>query len=93
MAAAAAVILVALIYGRWWKGINSWVQSVIQHRKTYQVAEQFCVESAVLWFVFPILDSIYDPDRVGKPALWPAYLVALMFFIFALVLSHAAKED
>lgn len=101
MVGAVALIVALIAYRQWFVRINSWAVSVLVWTgrflldvKTCRVAETFCVEAAVLWFVFPILDSIYDPNKQRiAPLLKQAYLVAGMFFIFAVILSHAGKED
>src|ERR1700723_3240010 len=98
MLAAAGLLVALLVSLRWRARINiafvaagHWIARIVKDPKTYRVAETFCNEVAVLWFVFPLLDAIYDPNRAGKPILLPAFLVAGLFFVFAVVLSHAAK--
>ena len=90
--------MAALAYKTWRARINSWVVSASQwvygfatDEKTCKVAETFFVEAAVLWFVFPILDSIYDPAKRGDPALGQAYLFSAICFVCAVILSHAGK--
>jgi hypothetical protein len=81
----------------------NWAYRFLLDPKTCRVAETFCNEVAVLWFVFPLLDEIYEhtkhPDDplLHDPLLHQAFWVSGMFFIFALILSHIAgrqdKED
>lgn len=99
MVGIAAAIVALLVYLRWRGRVNRafaaagrWVGKIVKDPKTYKVAETFCNEVAVLWFVFPLLDAIYDPTRRGRPFLAPAFMVAGLFFAFAIVLSHSAKE-
>jgi len=101
MVGAVGLIVALLVYGRWRLRINhgfglaaKWVERVVTDPKTYRVAETFCIEAAVLWFVFPLLDSLYDRKNVDSPLVHRAFGVSAAFFIFAVVLSHAAgKED
>ena len=50
-------------------------------------AETFWNESAVLWFVFPLLDGIYDRAR-DKPS--PTVRSILASWVFAALFFHAA---
>ena len=104
MVGSVGLIVVLLAYGRWRVKINrgtaiaaKWVAKFLMDPKTCRVAETFCNESAVLWFVFPFLDTIYEHKNHDLPLLHDAYKVSAMFFIFAVILSHAAgkpeKED
>ena len=61
--------------------------------KTCKVAETFFLEAAVLWFVFPLLDSMYGPQKLSDPLLRQSYFAAGLFFFFAIILSHAGKEE
>lgn len=82
--------------GRGFAAAGYWIVTIVKNPKTYKVAETFCNEVAVLWFVFPLVDQIYDPNRRGRPdspSMAPAYLMAGLFFFFAIILSHAAKEE
>jgi hypothetical protein len=90
-----------LAYRQWFAGINLWLKSVriwawnvISDKKTCHVVETFFLESAVLWFVFPLLDSLYDPTRRGTPSplLNQAYIAAFVFLLVAVILSHAGKD-
>jgi hypothetical protein len=99
MIATAGVLLALLVYLRWRVRINRalgcvgrWIDKIVKDPKTYKVAETFCNEVAVLWFVFPLLDAIYDPTKRGHPFLAPAFMVSGLFLFFAVVLSHSAKE-
>lgn len=94
------LIVVMLAYGRWHTGINfgvmhglSAIGGFLLNRRTCRVAETFFIESAVLWFVFPTLDVIYEHKSVTDPTLRQAYLAAIIFFVAAIVLSHVGKED
>ena len=87
-----------LVYKRWHARINRWVASALTwirdfltDEKTCKVAETFFVEAAVLWFVFPVLDSIYDPTKRGDPALGQAYIFSAICLLFAIILSHAGR--
>lgn len=100
MLATAAALVAGLIYLRWRRQVNTWLANagkwaakIVLSPKTYKVAETFCNEVAVLWFVFPLLDAIYDPGRRGRPVLFPAFMVSGLFFVFAVVLSQSAKEE
>jgi hypothetical protein len=105
MAGVAAVVVVVIAYLKWHAQINQGVKVALgaiyrflKDPKTCKVAETFCNEVAVLWFVFPLLDSIYEHWKengdkhlqVGIPSLHQAFLVSGMFFVFAVVLSHIA---
>jgi hypothetical protein len=52
------------------------------------VAEVFCNEVAVLWFVFPLLDSVYDSAKDKPPptlsSIGLSFVVAFVFFALAL---------
>lgn len=110
MVGAAALVVALIAYLRWHGPINSgvvhalqWLYRFLKDPKTCRVAETFCNEVAVLWFVFPLLDSIYEhwksvengPNHPELPSLHQAFFVAGLFFAFAIVLSHVGgkKED
>jgi len=96
----AAVVVAAIAYGRWWSRINSWIavtakwlfRFALDH-KTCKVAETFFTEAAVLWFVFPILDIIYEHREMSDPSLRQAYVAAIACFLAAVALSHMGKEN
>jgi len=107
MVGVAALIVAVLVYLKWHASINNavgsslrWLYRILRDPKTCRVAETFCNEVAVLWFVFPLLDSIYEHwKEAGKttnqqnlPSLRQAFFVAGLFFLFAVVLSHVAGE-
>jgi hypothetical protein len=96
----AVLIAALLIYGQRRVQINQAVRvaivglwKLIVDPKTCRVAETFFVEASVLWFVFPVLDMIYEHKSVSDPLLMQSYLAAFIFFIAAVVLSHAGKEE
>jgi hypothetical protein len=96
----AALVVALALYGRWWSRINSWVIAAAKwlfrialNRKTCKVAETFFTEAAVLWFVFPILDIIYEHRDIGDPSLRQAYVACIVCFLAAVALSHMGKED
>lgn len=101
MVGSVGLIVAVLIYVRWKARINQglaiasmWVGRIVKDPKTCKVAETFFIESAVLWFVFPLVDSLYDQKKVDPKLQHSAYAVAAVFFVFAVLLSHAAgKED
>jgi len=102
------VIVAVIVYLRWHPQINlgivttlKWLYRFLKDPKTCRVAETFCNEVAVLWFVFPLLDSIYEHWKDGEnktgrpdlPSLHQAFWVAGLFFVFALVLSHVGGKS
>lgn len=72
---------------------GGWLWKIALDKKTCKVAEEFCLEAAVLWFVFPLLDSLYDPAKKGSPVLTQAYVLAAAFFFFAIILAHVGKDS
>jgi hypothetical protein len=103
MIGAAALFVALLAYLRWHAQINhalgtaiAWLYRLLRDPKTFKVAETFCNEVAVLWFVFPLLDEIYEhwkdagnaSNHPELPSLKIAFSVAGLFFTFAIVLSH-----
>jgi hypothetical protein len=59
----------------------------IRASEFWELLETFCNEAAVLWFVFPVLDGIYDRAE-SKPAppirsILVSFGVAFWFFIAA----------
>ena len=57
-------------------------------------AETFWNESAVLWFVFPLLDGIYDRARDKPPPTFESIIVSWLFaalFFNAAVYSEKRK--
>lgn len=101
MVGTVGLIVVALAYVRWRKRINTamvitgtWVYRFLVDPKTCGIASTFCNEVAVLWFVFPLLDTIYEHGKRGDPLLRQAFKISGLFFVFAIVLSHiAGKQD
>lgn len=96
----ATFAVVAIAYVRWFSSINSgiviavrWLLRFALNHKTCKVAETFFTEAAVLWFVFPILDIIYEHREVSDPKLLQAYVAAMVCFLAAVTLSHMGKED
>jgi hypothetical protein len=99
MLAVLLVVVAGLAYRRWHVPINigvvsalRWIWVFLLHEKACKVAETFLVEAAVLWFVFPVLDSIYDPTKRGNPVLWQAYIVSAVCFVGAIIVAHAGKD-
>lgn len=89
-----------IVYGRWRLRIDSWILIAskwavrfARNHKTCKVAETFFTEAAVLWFVFPILDTIYERKGMSDPKLLQAYVAAIVCFVAAVALSHAGKEN
>ena len=77
-----------------------WAFYLLIGPKFCKVAETFCNEVAVLWFVFPLLDTIYEhrnlpgnPISMSDPLLRQGFGVSGLFFLFAVILSHIAGED
>lgn len=100
MLGVAAFVVAAIAYGRWRLRINSWIVEVAKwlgrfamDHKTCKVAETFFTEAAVLWFVFPILDIIYEHRQMSDPSLRQAYIAAIVCFVAAVALSHMGKEN
>jgi hypothetical protein len=99
MVGAAGLVVLVILYGRWWKKINSgfataakWMWKFLIHPTTCKVAETFCVEVAVLWFVFPLLDTLYQHGKLDDPLLRQAGWVAGIFLVFAVILSHLGEK-
>lgn len=100
MVGSVGLLVAGLVYAQWRETINpavwvavKWLGRTLIDRKTCQVAETFCNESAVLWFVFPLLDTIYENQHPDLHLLHESYGVAGMFFLFAVVLAHAGKSS
>ena len=92
--------MIVLAYVRWFIKINQVVGNAFRvllrfltNSKTCRVAETFLNEAAVLWFVFPILDEIYQHKKLTDPILRQANLAAAVFFLGAVALSHIGKEN
>lgn len=87
-------------YGRWRAKINSSIASAFKRAykiligpKFCKVAETFCNEVAVLWFVFPLLDTLYQHGNMNDPLIREGFGVSGVFFVFAVVLSHLTGEE
>lgn len=102
MVGCVGTIVIVLVYLRWYGRINmgmasalKWASKFVMDPKTCKVAETCCTEVAVLWFVFPLLDTIYERGKhPDDPLLHQAYWVSAMFFIFAVVISHVeGRQD
>lgn len=70
-----------------------WLFKIALDHKTCKVAETFFTEAAVLWFVFPILDIIYEHREMSDPKLRQAYIASIVCFLAAVALSHAGREN
>jgi hypothetical protein len=91
--------IAAIAYWRWHSPINRGLGIAFQQvgkflldTKTCKVAETFFLEAAVLWFVFPLLDTIYEHKTLTDPVLRQAYIFSLFCFIIAVTLSHIGKD-
>jgi hypothetical protein len=100
MVGGVALVVALLGYGNWRRSINhgiavaaKWTFRIALDPKTCSVAETFLNEVAVLWFVFPLLDSIYDHKSISDPALHQAYWLSGVCFLGAVTLSHIARKD
>jgi hypothetical protein len=66
----------------------------------FSLLETFFNEAAVLWFVFPVLDTIYRIKRAGETEQQPNILVivgtstgaAMVFFIAAVIAKKYAEK-
>lgn len=57
-----------------------WAWKTALDSETCSVAETFCNEVAVLWFVFPLVDSLYDRRNADAHTIHNAFAVSAMFF-------------
>lgn len=94
-----AIGVAALAYKQWFPRINfavgallRWFWGICLDEKTCRVAETFLTEAAVLWAVFPLLDSLYEPARRVEPVLWQSYILAGGCLLGAVIISHARKD-
>lgn len=99
MVGTVGLVVALLAYLRWRSKIDvgiiiavKWAGRILKDRKTCAVAETFCNESAVLWFVFPLLDTIYEHKNPDLQLLHNAYKISAMFFFFAIILAHAGGK-
>lgn len=62
----------------------------------FKLLETFFNEAAVLWFVFPLLDAIYEEHKnqkgIGYIGIGVSWLVALMLGTFAAVFAKIAEN-
>lgn len=93
------LLVAAIAYMRWRIPINSAIATLFNQfyrmligPKFCKVAETFCNEVAVLWFVFPLLDTLYQHGNIKDPLIREGFAVSSIFFIFAVVLSHIAGD-
>jgi hypothetical protein len=101
MIVAVGVVVSLLMYRRWHKQVNHFLATTVRRiwgfltdSKTCKVAETFCNEVAVLWFVFPLLDLLYDGQNKSIGSLLPqAFTTAFAFLVFAIILSHVAESE
>ena len=94
------LIVLVIVCGRWWRRISNglgvaakWLYGFLVDSRTCGVAKTCCGEAAVLLLVFPTLDTLYDHKNLSDPFLHKSIEVAGLFFLFAIVLSHAEKPD
>lgn len=91
---------IAFAYRRWRASVNEkfaffWdrLWKFLFGPRFCRVAETFCNEVAVLWFVFPLLDSLYQPRQLDMRLVREGFGVSAVFFIFAVVLSQIAGSE
>lgn len=65
-------------------------------RSFFDTAEVFFHEAAVLWAVFPFLDSIYDLQKGQQPNWYLvllSFIVAAILFLFGAAFSKMLEEE
>ena len=94
-----AVAVAVIAYMRWFAGINHAVAGAAVAVYRFLIGPKFCSvavtffnEAAVLWFVFPLLDMIYDQKRMTAALIRDGFGVSGVFFTFAVVLSHVSGD-
>jgi hypothetical protein len=73
---------------------------VFEGDEFFSLLETFFNEAAVLWFVFPFLDTLYQNRKAGDaPApnifkvMEQSWIVALILFILAIIAKKFAKKQ
>src|ERR1700733_5090650 len=105
----AGIVLLAMVLGGWLcrRQLRSFLRWVTYHSietsEMWGLAETFWNEAAVLWFVFPLLNTLYERAKDKPPpstkAVLGSFAVAIVFFSVALFckktehrLAEAEKE-
>ncbi len=63
-------------------------------RRIYHVCREFLVESSVLVFVFPVLDTVvnYGKAQVTASLVRGSFLISLVFFVGAIIMTLLSEE-
>lgn len=100
--------LIAEILGVAAAGIASWFlrkqiarffRWIFEGDQFFSLLETFFNEAAVLWFVFPFLDTLYQARKGDTPApdilktVLQSWGVALILFILAIIAKKLAKQQ
>lgn len=102
---AATLPIVGIAYAIWRKKINQkatrlWnvVSDGFVGKSFFSVMEVFCNEVAVLWFVFPLLDSLYESRIPNAPGpsisgILLSFVLAGFFFVLATYFAKLAEKE
>ncbi|MHB1672614.1 MAG: hypothetical protein ACYCSP_00035 [Acidobacteriaceae bacterium] len=84
----------------WRKRLARFFRWIFEGDQFFSVLETFFNEAAVLWFVFPFLDTLYRTRKAGDaPApnifkvMAQSWIVALILFILAIIAKKFAKKQ
>ena len=80
------------IRGAAWS-VRHWFGRTFLAPKGLKILTEFCVEVAVLWFVFPFLDTLYYTGKLVGWQVFASFLVAAFFLVLAGILSLKGEEE
>jgi len=96
----AGLAILGLAGWYWRSKLKLWLLALLDwsigKSEFWDVAETYCNEVAVLWFVFPTLDSLYDRAKDKPPpstnSILMSFAVSLGFFIAAVYCKKNAEK-
>jgi hypothetical protein len=77
----------------WTLDAFQWCARTFLGPRFYKIAAEFCVEVAVLWFVFPLLDTLVQFDKPKMKLVYASVGITAVFLFMAGILSKMGGEE
>lgn len=73
--------------------VFQWCVKTFLGPRFVKIAAEFCVEVAVLWFVFPLLDTLVEFDKPKMNLVYASLGITTIFLVMAGILSKMGGEE